>query len=70
MLETGVKSDPAFCLGPSIEKTNSDLIVCPCIFRVPEATFRVKFRALEENHVSKKNALLLVSKAVAVRNER
>ena len=23
ILETGVKSDPAFCLGPSIEKTNS-----------------------------------------------
>ena len=21
-IETGVKSDPAFCLGPSIEKTN------------------------------------------------
>ena len=26
MSETGVKSDPAFCLGPSIEKTNSDLL--------------------------------------------
>ena len=23
MSETGVKSDPAFCLGPTIEKTNS-----------------------------------------------
>ena len=23
LLETGVKSDVAFCLGPSIEKTNS-----------------------------------------------
>ena len=27
--ETGVKSDPAFCLGPSIEKTNSDSTVVP-----------------------------------------
>ena len=25
ILETGVKSDPAFCLGPSIEKTNSGI---------------------------------------------
>ena len=25
VVETGVKSDPAFCLGPSIEKTNSGL---------------------------------------------
>ena len=24
--ETGVKSDPAFCLGPSIENTNGDLL--------------------------------------------
>ena len=24
VLETGVKNDPAFCLGPSIEKTNSE----------------------------------------------
>ena len=25
MSETAVKSDPAFCLGPTIEKTNSDM---------------------------------------------
>ena len=24
MSETGVKSDPAFCLGPTIKKTNSE----------------------------------------------
>ena len=27
VLETGVKSDPAFCLWPSIEKTNSGLAI-------------------------------------------
>ena len=27
VLETGVKSDPAFCLGPSIEKTNREFFL-------------------------------------------
>ena len=28
ILETGVKSDPAFCLGPSIEKRNCGAQLC------------------------------------------
>ena len=34
ILETGVKSDPAFCLGPSIEKTNSDFLVLLGVMKV------------------------------------
>ena len=26
VIKAGVKSDPAFCLGPTIEKTNSDKV--------------------------------------------
>ena len=38
MLETGVKSDPAFCLGPSIEKTNSAGITPEYAKSVPSLT--------------------------------
>ena len=33
MSETSVKSDPAFCLGPTIEKTNSELQ--SIVFKMP-----------------------------------
>ena len=39
MLETGVKSDVAFCLGSSIEKTNSDLPLMPTLLRTFQETF-------------------------------
>ena len=32
--ETAVKSDPAFCLGPSIEETNSELLLQYIIFAI------------------------------------
>ena len=41
ILETGVKSDVAFCLGPSIEKTNSDEVKERELMALPE-TAKIK----------------------------
>ena len=41
MSETGAKSDPAFCLGPTIEKTNSDSSYLSSTFIIHKLVLKV-----------------------------